>query len=95
MRTNFKKFLAAATLVVPVVALASVTSSATSSNDVTTNAAGRLLWTQTFTGAAGTQPSSSTWQAVTGSGTYGTGELETNTNSTTNLYQDGLGNLVI
>ncbi len=95
MRTNFKKFLAAATLVVPVIAMASVTSSATSSNDVTSNATGRLLWTQTFTGAAGTQPSTSTWQAVTGSNIYGTGEIETNTNSTANLYQDGLGNLVI
>ena len=95
MRTNLKKFLAVATLVVPVIAMAGVTSSATSTNDVTVNAAGTLLWSQTFTGAAGTQPSSSTWQAVTGSGTYGTGEIETNTNSTANLYQDGLGNLVI
>ena len=95
MRTNLKKFLAVATLVVPVIAMAGVTSSATSTNDVTVNAAGKLLWSQTFTGAAGTQPSSSTWQAVTGSGTYGTGEIETNTNSTANLYQDGLGNLVI
>jgi len=96
MRTNFKKLLAVATLVVPVIAMAEVTSSATSSNDVTVNATGHLLWSETFTGAAGTPPPSSTWQAVTGSGPqYGTGEIENNTNSTTNLYEDGLGNLII
>ena len=95
MRKHFKKFLAAATLIIPVIAIAGVDSSATSSNDTTVNAGGRLLWSETFAGANGTQPPSSIWQPVTGSGTYGTGEIETNTNSPANLYQDGLGNLII
>jgi len=55
-----------------------------------------LTWSDDFTGAAGTAPSSSNWFYDTGPGSnFGTGEIETMTNSTSNVYQDGSGHLVI
>lgn len=53
-----------------------------------------LVWSDDFTGAANTPPSSS-WQYDTGNGVFGTGEIETMTNSIQNVYQDGNGNLRI
>ncbi|CAO3673541.1 unnamed protein product [Umbelopsis ramanniana] len=53
-----------------------------------------LVWSDDFTGAANTAPSSS-WQYDTGNGVFGTGEIETMTNSIQNVYQDGNGNLRI
>ncbi|HEY3955836.1 MAG TPA: ricin-type beta-trefoil lectin domain protein [Streptosporangiaceae bacterium] len=47
-----------------------------------------------FNGAAGTAPNSGNWQYDTGPGSsFGTGEIETMTNSTSNGYLDGNGNL--
>jgi hypothetical protein len=49
-----------------------------------------------FNGAAGTPPPSANWQYDTGPGSsFGTGEIETMTNSTSNGYLDGNGNLNI
>jgi beta-glucanase (GH16 family) len=49
-----------------------------------------------FNGAAGSAPSSSNWMFDTGPGSsFGTGEIETMTNSTSNTYLDGNGDLVI
>ncbi len=57
-------------------------------------------WTQVFdakfTGASGTGLNTSVWKYDTGPGSsFGTGEIETMTNSTNNVYQDGQGHLVI
>ncbi|MDT5039852.1 MAG: hypothetical protein QOE51_837, partial [Actinoplanes sp.] len=54
-----------------------------------------------FTGAAGTGLNTANWlydigtSYPGGAGSWGTGEVETMTNSTANVYQDGGGNLVI
>ena len=47
-----------------------------------------------FAGAAGSAPSSSNWFYDIGTG-YGTGEKEQTTNSTSNVYLDGGGHLVL
>jgi hypothetical protein len=62
-------------------------------------------WTQVFAddfnGASGTGLNTSNWLYDTGTGypggaaNWGTGEVETMTNSTANVYQDGSGHLVI
>jgi hypothetical protein len=53
-------------------------------------------WSDDFTGAAGTGVNTGTWKYDTGPGSsFGTGEIETMTNSTSNVYQDGNGHLVL
>jgi hypothetical protein len=60
-----------------------------------------LVWSDDFTGAANTLPSSTNWIVDTGTSypggpaNWGTGEIQTYTNSTANLRRDGSGNLVI
>ncbi|GAA3273906.1 discoidin domain-containing protein [Dactylosporangium vinaceum] len=55
-----------------------------------------LTWSDEFGGAAGTGVSTGTWKYDTGPGsTFGTGEIETMTNSTANVFQDGAGHLVL
>jgi beta-glucanase (GH16 family) len=52
-------------------------------------------WSDDFNGAAGTGIDSN-WKYDTGPGSnFGTGEIETMTNSTSNVYQDGQGHLVL
>ncbi|MBA2287790.1 MAG: family 16 glycosylhydrolase [Ktedonobacteraceae bacterium] len=55
-------------------------------------------WTQIFAdefnGSAGTGVNTANWLYDTGTG-FGTGEIETMTTSTNNVYQDGAGHLVI
>src|SRR3954452_16450562 len=59
------------------------------------------VFSDDFTGAAGTGLNRSNWLYDIGTGypggaaNWGTGEVETMTNSTSNVYQDGSGNLVI
>jgi beta-glucanase (GH16 family) len=59
------------------------------------------VFSDDFTGAAGTGLNRSNWLYATGTGypggaaNWGTGEIETMTDSTANVYQDGGGNLVI
>jgi len=54
------------------------------------------VWDAQFTGASGTGLNTSVWKYDTGPGSsFGTGEIETMTNSTSNVYQDGQGHLVI
>jgi hypothetical protein len=49
-----------------------------------------------FSGAAGSPVSSANWKYDTGPGSsFGTGEIETMTNSTNNVFLDGSGHLVI
>jgi beta-glucanase (GH16 family) len=53
-------------------------------------------WSDDFTGASGTGLNTGTWKYDTGPGSsFGTGEIETMTNSTANVYQDGAGHLVL
>ncbi|KAG2186177.1 hypothetical protein INT43_002615 [Umbelopsis isabellina] len=54
-----------------------------------------LFWSDDFNGAANTAPSSANWKYDTGTGTFGTGEIETMTNSLNNVHLDGNGNLHI
>src|SRR5581483_1861270 len=59
------------------------------------------IWSDEFNGSSGTGVSTSNWLYDTGTsypggaGNWGTGEVETMTNSTSNVYQDGSGHLVI
>ncbi|MEV4759621.1 carbohydrate-binding protein [Micromonospora sp. NPDC049559] len=60
-----------------------------------------LVWSDDFTGAANTLPSAANWIIDTGTSypggppNWGTGEIQTYTNSTTNVSHDGAGNLRI
>ncbi|HTJ33558.1 MAG TPA: discoidin domain-containing protein [Dactylosporangium sp.] len=55
-----------------------------------------LTWSDEFNGAAGTGVNTGTWKYDTGPGSsFGTGEIETMTNSTANVFQDGGGHLVL
>ncbi|HEV2344946.1 MAG TPA: discoidin domain-containing protein [Actinocrinis sp.] len=55
-----------------------------------------LTWSDDFNGAANTGVPTSTWKYDTGPGSsFGTGEIETMTNSTSNVYEDGNGHLVL
>lgn len=60
-----------------------------------------LIWSDEFNGSAGTGVSSSNWLYDTGTSypggaaNWGTNEVETMSNSTSNVYQDGSGHLVI
>jgi hypothetical protein len=54
------------------------------------------VFSDDFSGAAGSQPNSANWMYDTGPGSnFGTGEIETMTNSTSNVYLDGNGHLDI
>jgi uncharacterized protein (TIGR03437 family) len=55
----------------------------------------QLVWSDEFNGAAGTAPDPTKWNFDLGGGGWGNGELEVYTNSTSNAFQDGNGNLVI
>ena len=54
-----------------------------------------LIWSDEFSGAANTPPDQTKWTYDLGGGGWGNSELETYTNSTQNVYQDGQGHLVI
>ncbi len=59
------------------------------------------VWSDDFNGAGGSAPDGGNWIEDTGTGypgaaaNWGTGEIETYTDSTQNVYQDGSGNLAI
>jgi Carbohydrate binding module (family 6)/Glycosyl hydrolases family 16 len=54
------------------------------------------VFSDNFAGAAGSPVNSANWKYDTGPGSsFGTGEIETMTNSTSNVYLDGNGHLVI
>ena len=55
-----------------------------------------LTWSDDFSGAAGTGVDQGQWKYDTGPGSsFGTGEIETMTSSTSNVYEDGQGHLVL
>jgi beta-glucanase (GH16 family) len=53
------------------------------------------VWTDNFNGPADIGVDTSVWKYNTGTGIFGTGEIETMTNSTSNVHLDGHGNLDI
>ena len=55
----------------------------------------KLLWSDEFNGPRGQLPDSTKWTYDLGGGGWGNSELETYTNSTANVFQDGQGNLII
>jgi uncharacterized protein (TIGR03437 family) len=55
----------------------------------------QLVWSDEFNGAAGSPPDPANWNFDLGGGGWGNGEAETYTNSASNVFQDGNGNLVI
>jgi hypothetical protein len=55
-----------------------------------------LTWADDFNGAANTGLNTDVWRYDAGLGAnFGTGEIETTTTSTANVYQDGAGHLVL
>jgi beta-glucanase (GH16 family) len=54
-----------------------------------------LIWSDEFTGAAGTAPASTRWKYEVGGSGWGNQQLEYDTNRTSNASLDGAGNLVI
>lgn len=53
-------------------------------------------WSDDFSGAANTGVPTGSWKYDTGAGdSFGTGEIETMANSTSNVYEDGGGHLVL
>jgi hypothetical protein len=55
-----------------------------------------LTWSDDFNGASGTGLNTDFWRYDAGAGAnFGTGEIETTTTSTANVYQDGQGHLVL
>jgi beta-glucanase (GH16 family) len=55
-----------------------------------------LTWSDDFNGTGGSGLDTGVWKYDTGPGSnFGTGEIETMTNSTANVYHDGAGNLVL
>src|SRR6266849_1886228 len=55
----------------------------------------KLVWSDEFNDPAGTPPDPAKWNFDLGGGGWGNGEAETYTNSSNNVFQDGLGHLVI
>lgn len=97
--TRRNLFRLAAALVAGVTALAGATVTARAA--VPSAPGWNLLWSDDFTGAANTLPSSANWIIDTGTSypggppNWGTGEIQTYTNSTANVSHDGSGNLRI
>jgi beta-glucanase (GH16 family) len=55
-----------------------------------------LTWSDNFDGAAGSGMDTGVWKYDTGPGSnFGTGEIETMTSSTANVFHDGAGHLVL
>ncbi|HEY4459587.1 MAG TPA: discoidin domain-containing protein [Pseudonocardiaceae bacterium] len=83
-------------LVVATTISAPTTSAAPSApTDVPAAPAGfTTTWSDDFNGAANSALDTGVWRYDTGTG-FGTGEIETMTNSTSNVYEDGSGHLVL
>ena len=80
-----------------VVALPAPTAAAAVPSNVPAAPAGfTTTWGDDFSGAAGAALDTGTWRYDTGPGSsFGTGEIETMTNSTSNVFTDGNGHLVL
>jgi hypothetical protein len=102
-RPRRRVLLAALSAMIPVAALAAVITLPTAAQAaVPAPPAGwTTVFSDDFNGAAGTGVNTADWLYDTGTsypggaGNWGTGEVETVTDSTANVYQDGSGHLVI
>jgi len=101
-RVPRRPLAAAAAVFVAVLTAALVAPAATATATVPAPAPGwSLVWSDDFTGAAGTRVSPANWLYDLGTSypggapNWGTGEVETMTDSTANVYQDGAGRLVV
>src|SRR5690349_16067176 len=97
---RLRRVLGAVTVSGAVAACLTITFSANASVPPTPSG-WNLVWSDDFTGAAGSPVNGANWlydlgtSYPGGAGNWGTGEIETMTNSTANVYQDGGGNLAI
>ena len=95
-----RRIIALAGAVAPVLALLTVVSAAGPAAAATSAVPGppsgwSTVFSDDFNGAAGSGPSSA-WMYDTGPGSsFGTGEIETMTNSSSNVHLDGNGDLDI
>ncbi len=77
------------------------TSPSSSPSQPTDNYNWQTIWNDDFTGTSGTSPSGTNWLFRTGTSypggaaNWGTGEVETMSSSTSNVYLDGSGHLVV
>ena len=96
-----RKLTAVLAVAAPVIALATggvaLTALPASAGQVPPAPSGwSTVFSDDFAGAAGSAPSSANWMYDTGPGSnFGTGEIETMTNSTSNVHLDGNGDLDI
>ncbi|GCE07324.1 glycoside hydrolase family 16 protein [Dictyobacter aurantiacus] len=86
--------LLATVFVVAMLGMAAVSLTPSSGMPQARAASWNLTWSDDFNGAAGTGVNTANWKYDTGTG-WGTGEIETMSSSTNNVYQDGNGHLVI
>jgi len=103
-RPRKRLFLWLATLLIPAVLILAALSFGPLSRTAPTKASSwHLIWSDEFNGAKGTGMNTTKWIYDTGTGygcsdcppNWGTGEIETMTRSTANVYQDGKGHLII
>jgi beta-glucanase (GH16 family) len=98
-RTTRLVIAAGATCAALVASVAAATVHASAA--VPTRSGWNLIWSDDFTGAAGTGVNTGNWLYDSGhgypggAGNWGTGEVESMTNSTNNVFQDGAGHLSI
>jgi beta-glucanase (GH16 family) len=97
---RLRRVLGAATVAGALAVCLTVTFSANASVPPTPSG-WNLVWSDDFTGSSGSPVNGANWlydlgtSYPGGAGNWGTGEIETMTNSTANVYQDGAGNLAI
>ncbi len=88
-------------IVLALAALSFLPSGRSSSPKVAKAASWNLIWNDEFNGSSGTGVNTSNWLYDTGTSypggaaNWGTGEVESETTSTSNVYQDGSGHLAI
>ena len=81
--------------VIAIAAAALLAATSAQAQSAAAQTAWKLVWSDEFNGTAGTPPNPTNWNYDLGGGGWGNDEIETYTNSTENVFQDGNGNLVI
>jgi hypothetical protein len=95
LRAGFTALLLAAGCLTAIVVATLATAPAALAGTAPAPPAGwSTVFSDNFAGSAGSAPSAANWFYDIGTG-YGTGEIENTTNSTSNVYLDGNGDLVL